>query len=129
MLTEDEEGAGGGDGGEVDEGGAEVEAPGLVEEAVCGGVVDAGGEEVGEERGREEQVEEDDEEPDVSLSRGALDEEGAEASARSQQRWRWRCGAEGGTSAAALRRRAPTEASGTGGGRAADVLREARRSR
>ena len=60
-----------------------MEAPGLVKEAVRGGVVDAGGEEVGEERGREEQVEEDDEEPDVSLSRGALDEEGAKASARS----------------------------------------------
>ena len=65
MLTEDVEGAGGGDGGEVDEGGAEVEAPGLVEEALRGGVVDAGAEEVGEERGQEEQVEED----DVSVSR------------------------------------------------------------
>lgn len=45
-----------------------------------------------------------------------------------KRRWQWRCGAEGGTSAAALRRRAPTEASGTGEGRAADVLREATRS-
>ena len=42
VFTEDEEGAGGRDGGEVDEGGAEVEAPGLVEQAVCGGMVDAG---------------------------------------------------------------------------------------
>ena len=42
----------------------EVEAPSLVEEAMCGGVVDADAEEVGEERGREQQVEEDDEEPD-----------------------------------------------------------------
>ena len=64
MLTEDEEGAGGGHGGEVDEGGVEVEAPGLVEEGVCGG----GAEEVGEERGREEQVKEDDEERERYLA-------------------------------------------------------------
>ena len=42
----------------------EVEAPSLVEEAVCGGVVDANAEEVREEHGWEQQVEEDDEEPD-----------------------------------------------------------------
>ena len=68
VFTEDEEGASGRDGGEVDEGGAEVEAPGLVEEALRGGVVDAGAEEVGEECGREEQVEEDDEERERYLA-------------------------------------------------------------
>lgn len=49
----------------------------------------------------------------------AVDGAGAEASARSQRRWRWSCGAEGGTSAAALRRKAASEASVTGwvGGR------------
>ena len=56
VFTEDEEGAGSRDGGEVDKGGAEVEATGLVEEALHGGVVDAGAEEVGEERGREEKA-------------------------------------------------------------------------
>ena len=37
----------------------------------------------------------------------------AEVEARSQRRWPWRCGAEGGTSTAALRRKARSEASGT----------------
>lgn len=45
-----------------------MEAPGLGEDAMCGGVVDAGAEEVGEERGREEQVEEDDEEREWYLA-------------------------------------------------------------
>ena len=68
VLTEDEEGAGDENGGEVDEGGAEVESPSRGEEAVCGGMVDAGAEEVGEEHRREEQVEEHDEERERDLA-------------------------------------------------------------